>query len=318
MHQQARAAALVEWLHYTFPYGVSMGRGRHAISYEDALKLTEGVPDFHRVLAENAPNLGRGGDRKSEKAKADQASSSLLDRHGRCNGKAVLSEGAPDVHRVLAENAPKGKPGRKAGGQANGSDDAPIFLFKRALSLACGRAARENGRMDAEEEPMRDDRERIRADQPLSPPKRSDGIQAAPEPLSGKEKRRSPKARREARRGPGSRWLSILRGVAVGLAVGVAWAVVIGPATDGPPSILHSLVIYTTGCAITGAIVGAVRRLPVTVGFTAGVLTLTAIAIIVGLWDGWIVLWVEILGGSGLLCGAVIGGVYYFWNSELN
>jgi hypothetical protein len=50
-----------------------MGQGRNAITYEDALKLTEHVPD---------------------------------------------------VHRVLAENAPKGKPGRKAN---NGSVDAPIF-----------------------------------------------------------------------------------------------------------------------------------------------------------------------------------------------
>ena len=33
---------LVDWLHYTFPNGAGMGQGQHAISYEDALKLTEG------------------------------------------------------------------------------------------------------------------------------------------------------------------------------------------------------------------------------------------------------------------------------------
>lgn len=46
---------LVQWLEYTFPNGASMGVGRHALTYEEALKLTEGVEDVHRVLAKNAP-----------------------------------------------------------------------------------------------------------------------------------------------------------------------------------------------------------------------------------------------------------------------
>lgn len=48
-------ANLVDWLHYTFPNGVSMGQGKHSISYEEALKLTEGAPDVNRVLKEHAP-----------------------------------------------------------------------------------------------------------------------------------------------------------------------------------------------------------------------------------------------------------------------
>lgn len=32
-----------------------MGQGQHSITYEEALKLTEGASDVHRVLAENAP-----------------------------------------------------------------------------------------------------------------------------------------------------------------------------------------------------------------------------------------------------------------------
>jgi hypothetical protein len=62
---------LVDWLHYTIPNGASMGQGQHAITYEDALKLTEGVPDVHRVLAENAPNMGRGRPKKNGKMGAD-------------------------------------------------------------------------------------------------------------------------------------------------------------------------------------------------------------------------------------------------------
>lgn len=51
---------LVDWLHYTFPNGASMGQGQHAISYEDALKLTEGAADVHRVLLEHTPRPKRG------------------------------------------------------------------------------------------------------------------------------------------------------------------------------------------------------------------------------------------------------------------
>lgn len=55
---------LVDWLHCTFPSGPGLGQGRHAITYEEALKLTEGAADVHRVLAENAPK--RKGGRKSK------------------------------------------------------------------------------------------------------------------------------------------------------------------------------------------------------------------------------------------------------------
>jgi hypothetical protein len=57
---------LVEWLQSTFPNGTSMGQGQHAISYEDALKLTEGAQDVHRVLLESAPKGKRGPKRKEE------------------------------------------------------------------------------------------------------------------------------------------------------------------------------------------------------------------------------------------------------------
>lgn len=105
--------------------------------------------------------------------------------------------------------------------------------------------------------------------------------------------------------------LSVLRGIAVGLAVSVCWTALIGPLTDGPPSLMLSLTVYAIGFTITGAIVGAIRRVPGIVGFIAGSLTLTAIAIIVGPKDGWLLLWIMVFGGSGYLCGAVIGGLWY-------
>jgi hypothetical protein len=81
---------LVDWLHYAIPRGASMGQGRHALTYEDALKLTEHVPDVHRVLAENAPGRGRGGDRKSKMA-MNQTVPTPFDRQHRHKGTAVLS-----------------------------------------------------------------------------------------------------------------------------------------------------------------------------------------------------------------------------------
>ncbi len=68
---------IADWLHYTFPNGASMGQGQHALTYEEAIKLTEGASDVHRVLLESTPRK-HGGDRRSAQAKADQDSSANL------------------------------------------------------------------------------------------------------------------------------------------------------------------------------------------------------------------------------------------------
>jgi hypothetical protein len=47
---------LGDWLLSTYPNGASMGQGKHAINYDDALKLTEAVSDVHRVLKDNSPS----------------------------------------------------------------------------------------------------------------------------------------------------------------------------------------------------------------------------------------------------------------------
>jgi hypothetical protein len=47
---------LVEWLHYTYPNGASMGQGRHAISYDEALVLTDSISDVNRVLKQDKPS----------------------------------------------------------------------------------------------------------------------------------------------------------------------------------------------------------------------------------------------------------------------
>jgi hypothetical protein len=79
---------LVDWLHYQFPNGTSLGQGQHAITYEDALQLTEVAPDVHRVLAEKAPKVQSQGGRPSKNAASTQR---LLERHNNGHSKAVLS-----------------------------------------------------------------------------------------------------------------------------------------------------------------------------------------------------------------------------------
>ena len=111
---------------------------------------------------------------------------------------------------------------------------------------------------------------------------------------------------------PPSRWWSILIGAGIGLVVGAAWTAVFGPLTDGPPSVWLSLAVYTSGFGVTGALVGAVRRSPELVGLSAGFLTLAVLAVIVGPKDGWLMLWVLVFGGSGLIWGAVIGVLFRF------
>ena len=67
------------WLQCTFPNGASLGQGKHALTYEEALRLTEGSSDVHRILLENTPKRNRGGDSKSAAVK-NQDSLTNLDR----------------------------------------------------------------------------------------------------------------------------------------------------------------------------------------------------------------------------------------------
>jgi hypothetical protein len=112
---------------------------------------------------------------------------------------------------------------------------------------------------------------------------------------------------------PSRRWPSVWRGAMIGLVVAAGWTAVFGPLTEGPPSVWLSLVVYTIGFATTGTVVGAVGRFPELTGLSAGFLILAVLAVIVGPKDGWIVIWVVVFGGSGLLWGSVIGLLFRFF-----
>lgn len=108
------------------------------------------------------------------------------------------------------------------------------------------------------------------------------------------------------------RLLSAGLGTTIGLFVGILWALFFGPVTDGPPAIGLSLIVYTTGFAFTGLVVGMIQILPVLTGTMFGFLSLSTWAFIVGPKDGWMGLWITIFGGSGLVWGALIGGIYWY------
>ena len=97
---------------------------------------------------------------------------------------------------------------------------------------------------------------------------------------------------------------------ALGLLVGLAWAAVFGPFTDGPPSLALSFVVYSSGLALTGFVVGWINRAPAGIGALAGVGILVVWAIVVGPKDGWIVIWLVAFGGSGLIWGTIIGCIW--------
>jgi hypothetical protein len=78
------------------------GQGRYTLTYEDALKLTEGAADVHRVLAQHAPGRGRGGDRKSARAKRNQTVVRPFDRSNHL-AKPVLSARLAQEHPKVYE-----------------------------------------------------------------------------------------------------------------------------------------------------------------------------------------------------------------------
>lgn len=112
---------LVVWLQYTFPNGAGLGHGRNAITYKEALALTEGHAEVHRILAKHAPK-GKAGRKKQN----GDRTVAILDRHTGHMHKPVLvarlAQDFPDVYeaylrgeyrsvRAAAEAAGLVKPG---------------------------------------------------------------------------------------------------------------------------------------------------------------------------------------------------------------
>ena len=117
---------------------------------------------------------------------------------------------------------------------------------------------------------------------------------------------------------PHSRLISGLLGAGIGIVVGLLWSATFGPLTDGPPSLALSFLMYTTGYTITGFFVGLVRRLPALTGGIAGLVTLCIWVSVVGPDDlMWLPLWYLFEGGSGLVCGIMIGGLFYLAHRRL-
>jgi hypothetical protein len=118
------------------------------------------------------------------------------------------------------------------------------------------------------------------------------------------------------RRTSGNRsWLfylaSILFAGIVGFAVGACWILLIRWRPNGDPSSEFSLPAFATALALTGLVVGAVRRAPLIVGLVAGVVFPSIWALFDGPKDGWMLVWLFFYGSFGLICGAITGVLFY-------
>ena len=110
-----------------------------------------------------------------------------------------------------------------------------------------------------------------------------------------------------------TRLIEGIRCAVFGVVCGGVWTALFGAAEDGPASIPLAAVVYVSGFAITGFVVGFTRRFAS--GPWTGVIVLATWAFAVGPKDPWVVLWLFMFGGSGLLWGFVIAS---FWRRFLN
>jgi hypothetical protein len=110
---------------------------------------------------------------------------------------------------------------------------------------------------------------------------------------------------------PRSRMFSAILGSGIGLAVGVLWTIVFDQSTGGAGSLRRLFLVFTTGLTITGLAVGTIQRLPLFVGAVIGLLAMSAWALVVGPRDGWIIVVLFFWGVSGLVCGLLIGCLFW-------
>lgn len=76
-HQGKPFTNLGDWLVATFPNGCSMGATQHGLTYEDALKLTEGHP-VHDLLAKSTPRQYRPINKQIEEDKGSSLASRVI------------------------------------------------------------------------------------------------------------------------------------------------------------------------------------------------------------------------------------------------
>ena len=103
-------------------------------------------------------------------------------------------------------------------------------------------------------------------------------------------------------------WLSILRGIALGMLAGIPASAFLSTDADLRGARLWFFLLFLLGFAAVGGIVGAVGKFPELVGLAAGAVIFTTLAVILGPMDGWMCMYIMFLGGAGVFHGVVIGG----------
>ncbi len=70
---------------------------------------------------------------------------------------------------------------------------------------------------------------------------------------------------------------------------------------------MRDLISFATALAVAAVVVLHIRRLPELAGLAAGFMTMLVAALVVGPPDPWGVLCAMVYGGSGLICGPLVG-----------
>lgn len=126
------------WLTYAFPNGCSMGKGRTAISYENALDLCSEDRELHGLLVKHRPSGGKGGRPTKEKPVA--ISNGFSKRHVGSTSRAYIEQRLQrDFPKIYAEYVSGAiKSARQAGIKAGFIKDShdPLVRLKSYWSKA--------------------------------------------------------------------------------------------------------------------------------------------------------------------------------------
>jgi hypothetical protein len=128
---------LGEWLTYSFPNGVSMGKEKTSISYEDALQLVANDRELHGLLVKHRPsNQGKRSDLVNNVNEVKEP-----ERH-KGNTRAYIEQRLQDQHPKVWKDYVEGriKSARQAGIQAGFIKDThdPLMRLKAYWNKADG------------------------------------------------------------------------------------------------------------------------------------------------------------------------------------
>lgn len=119
-----------QWLVANYPNGPGMGDGRFAIGYDEFIALCDDRPKLKKLLKENRPKRGRGGDRKSKDFKVSKPN---FEKKAAPGSRVYIEERLQRDHpEIWEEYAEGGISARQAGIKAGFIKDGhnPLMRLK--------------------------------------------------------------------------------------------------------------------------------------------------------------------------------------------